>query len=48
MKKDNHWLSPLYLFDHVEKVESGDAIAFSYRYQLGTGESYCVVRKGHG
>ena len=48
VKKDNHWLSPLYLFDRAEEVKSGDAIALSYQYQLGTGQSYCVVRNGHG
>jgi len=48
VKEDNHWLSPLYLFDHVEAVESGEAITVSYRYQLGRGQSYCVVHKGHG
>ena len=45
VKKDNHWLSPLYLFKEVEAVKSGDPLTVSYRYRLGTGRSYCTVRK---
>lgn len=45
VKKDNHWLTPLYLFEDVETVRSGDPITVSYEYRLGTGQSYCVVRK---
>jgi SAM-dependent methyltransferase len=44
VKKDNHWLSPLYLFDRVESVEPGQRVTLSYRYQLGTGRSFCGVR----
>jgi len=46
VKKDNHWLVPLYLFKDVDAVRSGDRLTVSYNYRLGTGQSFCAVRKG--
>jgi SAM-dependent methyltransferase len=45
VKKDNHWLSPLYLFDDALAVKRGDALAVSYEYRLGTAQSFCAVRR---
>jgi hypothetical protein len=45
VKKDNHWLVPVYLFRDVEAVRPGDRLTVSYDYRLGTGQSFCAVRK---
>ena len=43
VKKDNHWLSPLYIFDEAETVRPGEPLTVSYEYQLRTGQSFCAV-----
>jgi SAM-dependent methyltransferase len=45
VRKDNHWLAPLYLFNDVQTVRSGDVLSVSYEYRLGTGQSFCAVHK---
>jgi SAM-dependent methyltransferase len=45
VKKDNHWLSPLYIFDEAETVRPGEPLTISYEYELGTGQSVCAVRR---
>jgi hypothetical protein len=43
VKKDNHWLSPLYFFDEAETVRPGEPLTVSYEYELRTGQSFCAV-----
>jgi SAM-dependent methyltransferase len=43
VKKDNHWLSPLYIFDEAETVRPGEPLTVSFEYELRTGQSFCAV-----
>jgi len=43
VKKDNHWLSPLYIFADPETVQPGEPLTVSFEYELRTGESFCAV-----
>ena len=47
VKKSNHWLSPLYLFNDAETVKAGQPLTVTYEYEVGTGRSFCQVSRRH-